>query len=130
MIKMAITGNFLSLLDNHHNKMSEELKKEWRLLAEREDTFVYICDEKYHYEVPKNFIEFLLAKQQDTPMGVSEWMRIGKLHGYHDYWKDMTRIAVEEEFVKNIGMLRQWLNEDRKCEPMVTNDEIKHWLNI
>jgi hypothetical protein len=45
--------------------MSEELKKEWRLLAEREDTFVYICDEKYHYEVPKHFIEFLLAKQQE-----------------------------------------------------------------
>lgn len=31
---------------------------------------------------------------------------------------------------RNIGMLRQWLNEDRKCEPMVTNDDIKYWLNL
>ncbi len=31
---------------------------------------------------------------------------------------------------KNIGMLRQWLNEDRKCEPMVTNEDIKHWLSL
>jgi len=29
---------------------------------------------------------------------------------------------------KNIGFLRQWLNEDRNCTPMVTNEEIKFWL--
>ena len=29
-----------------------------------------------------------------------------------------------------IGMLRQWLNEDRKCEPMVTNDDIIYWLEL
>jgi len=27
-----------------------------------------------------------------------------------------------------IAFLRQWLNEDRKATPMVTNEEIWHWL--
>ena len=33
---------------------------------------------------------------------------------------------------QNIGMLRQWLNEDRITDPnkMVTNEQIKTWLNI
>jgi hypothetical protein len=58
----------------------------------------------------KTFIRPLLAKQQDTPMGVSEWMRIGKLHGYHDYWKDMTRIALQEEFVKCLPEKKEIVN--------------------
>lgn len=30
----------------------------------------------------------------------------------------------------NIGMLRQWLNEDRITDPkrMITNEDIMHWL--
>ena len=33
---------------------------------------------------------------------------------------------------KNISMLRQWLNEERITDPkkMVTNEELKAWLNI
>ena len=34
----------------------------------------------------------------------------------------------KKEHLKNIGFLRQWLNEDRKCTPMVTNEDIKRWL--
>lgn len=36
----------------------------------------------------------------------------------------------EKEIEKNIGMMRQWLNEDRITDPkkMVTNEELKHWL--
>jgi len=32
--------------------------------------------------------------------------------------------------IRNIGMLRQWLNEDRITDPkkMVTNEDIMHWL--
>ena len=32
----------------------------------------------------------------------------------------------------NIGLLRQWLNEDRITDPkkMVTNEQIKEWLEI
>ena len=45
---------------------------------------------------------------------------------YDDVPKEETSIPSE----RNIGFLRQWLNEDRKCEPCVTNDEIKYWLNL
>ena len=33
---------------------------------------------------------------------------------------------------QRIGLLRQWLNEDRITDPekMVTNDQIKHWLDL
>jgi hypothetical protein len=27
-----------------------------------------------------------------------------------------------------VGMLRQWLNEDRGCKPLVTNKDIMFWL--
>lgn len=27
-----------------------------------------------------------------------------------------------------IGFLRQWLNEDRNCEPMVSNEDLEKWL--
>ncbi|OLS15992.1 MAG: hypothetical protein RBG13Loki_0369 [Promethearchaeota archaeon CR_4] len=32
--------------------------------------------------------------------------------------------------IQNIGMMRQWLNEDRITDPkkMVTNEDILHWL--
>jgi hypothetical protein len=36
------------------------------------------------------------------------------------------------ELDKNIGMLRQWLNEDRITDPekMVTNAQIAHWFSL
>lgn len=36
----------------------------------------------------------------------------------------------QKEALKNVGMLRQWLNEDRITDvnKMVTNEEIKHFL--
>lgn len=38
----------------------------------------------------------------------------------------------QSEMGKNVGMLRQWLNEDRITDPkkMVTNEEIKKWLEL
>ncbi len=34
-----------------------------------------------------------------------------------------------ESALKNVWMLRQWLNEDRSATPMVTNEDILHFLN-
>jgi len=36
--------------------------------------------------------------------------------------------GIPEEFKKSIGFLRQWLNEDRHCTPMVTSKEIWVWF--
>lgn len=41
------------------------------------------------------------------------------------------RLGVQrKQILKNIGQLRQWLNEDRitDLKKMVTNEEIKVWL--
>jgi hypothetical protein len=39
---------------------------------------------------------------------------------------------LEQKQNRNIGMLRQWLNEDRITDAtrMVTNQDIKHWLEL
>ena len=88
--------------------MSEELKKEWE--REFEEEFGYMDDTEgminlsQQYNDIKNFISSLLAKQQiPTAMTNSEWVAYGKKMGYHDYWKDMTRIALQEEVVKMIA---------------------------
>ncbi len=40
---------------------------------------------------------------------------------------EQTRKEQREKMRKNIGMLRQWLNE-RPNKNLVTNDEIEYWL--
>jgi hypothetical protein len=77
-----------------HTCMKEELKKEWE--QKIDDWFANPADRMF----VKTGIKFLLAKQQE--MTNSEWVAYGKKMGYHDYWKDMTRIALQEDFVKMI----------------------------
>jgi hypothetical protein len=36
--------------------------------------------------------------------------------------------GIPEEMRVPISNLRQWLNEDRGCKPMVTNQDIWKWL--
>jgi hypothetical protein len=88
----------------------EELKKEWSDEFDEQFTdYELDAESQSHTTIRtnlKNFISSLLAKQQDIPMGYSQWLAYGKKFGYHDYWKDMTRIALQEEFVKKVkGML-------------------------
>lgn len=42
------------------------------------------------------------------------------------------RLKEREEVMKNVGLLRQWLNEERITDTkrLVTNDEIIHWLAL
>lgn len=58
-------------------------------------------------------------KEMKAPMGVSEWIEHGKKYGYYEYLLD-----------KNVGQLRQWLNEERITEPgkMVTDEKLKTFL--
>lgn len=48
------------------------------------------------------------------------------------YKKGYIQAGLDNIHQSNIGMLRQWLNEDRITDPkkMVTNEEIKHWLSL
>ena len=36
--------------------------------------------------------------------------------------------GIPEELKQPLSDLRQWLNEDRKCDPMVTTQELYIWL--
>ena len=40
------------------------------------------------------------------------------------YWEMMDKLK------KNIPMLRQWLNEDRKASPLVHSHDIAQWLEV
>jgi hypothetical protein len=86
--------------------MKEELKKEWsekeikRLfdiiyncnsMGEKDADLQGFCSDILH------FINSTLAKQQETPMGYSQWVAYGKKFGYHDYLK--------EEFVNVVKMI-------------------------
>ena len=43
-----------------------------------------------------------------------------------------TEERVRESMLKNVGMLRQWLNEDRitDLKKMVSSEDIIHWLTF
>jgi hypothetical protein len=64
----------------------------------------------------------------DTPGGVpkEEPAYIGGVNLTTNDNEISNRLAVTD---RNIGMLRQWLNE-KDPERMVTNQDIKDWLNI
>ena len=42
------------------------------------------------------------------------------------------KTQTRKEMLKNIGLLRQWLNEERITEPkkMVDNKDIEYWLKL
>lgn len=47
---------------------------------------------------------------------------------YYEKGKTDALSEYEHEQEAKIGLLRQWLNEERSCSPLVTNEEIKKWL--
>jgi hypothetical protein len=109
---------------------SEELKKEWEREFEQEFGIHFTPSE---LQFAKSFISSLLSKQQDTPMGYSAWVAYGKKFGYHDYWKEMTRIALQEEFAKmvEIDLIKHFLVlpgnvEIKKSLREAVIDEIKY----
>jgi hypothetical protein len=63
--------------------MSEELKKEWERNIDDMDWSMLATKERV-----KTVIRSLLAKQQDTPMGYSQWLAYGKKFGYFDYLQE------------------------------------------
>jgi hypothetical protein len=47
----------------------------------------------------------------------------------HDLDKLYSTDGIPDDMKQPISFLRQWLNEDRNCKPLVTNQEIWYWLN-
>ncbi len=57
---------------------------------------------------------------------------IAKLFALIASEKELVREEVSKAIELKLGMLRQWLNEDRITDisKMVTNEDIKHWLDL
>ena len=79
----------------------------------------------------------------------ANYMEVGETHTFADCpicstgkltdcpkYRSMSEECRVEDKAKamneRIGMLRQWLNEDRITDPkkMITNDDIKYWLEL
>lgn len=76
-------------------------------------------------------IQNLLAKvitHERTPMGASQWEAHGEKYGYAVYFMAKALKAEHGRLTKNIGMLRQWLNERVDKEKLITSEDIKSWL--
>ena len=71
-------------------------------------------------------IKSLLLKQKE------EAYKTGREDEAIECYKDLIRTMREYKasLIKKIGLLRQWLNEDRITEPkkMITNKDIEDWL--
>ena len=71
-------------------------------------------------------IKDLLLKQKD------EAYKTGREDEAIECYKDLEKTMKEYKasLIKKIGLLRQWLNEDRITEPkkMITNKDIEDWL--
>lgn len=74
-------------------------KELWKLTEAEQLGNVIVSRTPLCFELAKGFIMKLLSEQRQS-IGVSEWMKIGKERGFHDYWKDMTRIALIKEIEK------------------------------
>lgn len=77
-----------------------------------------VIENRYYDELTKSGID-------DTGYFNHEWV-------LSHFKKELTQAkeAEREAITRNIGMLRQWLNEDRikDADRFVTNDDIKLWL--
>jgi hypothetical protein len=81
-----------------------------------------------NFEVSKYNMAFVGMTEKDIEDG-HNWIKMFiKQTIQQERQKERQKMIGEID--KNIGMLRQWLNEDRITEPskMVENDEIRHWL--
>ncbi len=109
-VKKILDGEILKTLAN--NKVEEELEK-FRMLGEKGG-------------LPQGYMP---VRDDDNAWYLEETR---KRYGSEKYFKlgMESQKEFEEKLEQRIGMLRQWLNEDRIKEPdkMITNEDIKHWL--
>jgi len=82
-------------------------KPQWEDIFFREYAEKFNDNQEWLYEEIKDFIRSQITS------------------AYNQGVEDMRR-----KCVMNVGMLRQWLNEDRitDIKKLVTNEEIEHWL--
>ena len=103
-------------MNKETNKWEEEFNKEFLRFFQSKGA-------GSEYVGIKQFIKNLL-KEQEAPMGVSQWRELGKKYGYDKYFeekikKDLIKIADEGEYEAPMGVSHEsYFDEDlrRECE--------------
>jgi hypothetical protein len=109
------------------------------LLAKQQEEFVKIAENiltPHGFESDDTFTENAIQEVKErcladikSKLNKEEPAYIGGVNLTTNDNEISNRLAVTD---RNIGMLRQWLNEDRidDFKKMITNDDIKFWLDI
>lgn len=89
-------------------------------------------EEEYKYmltEIHGVLYEFARGELSDTQSALNKIDSI--IHPKLDQAVARAREERDSEWKKNVGQLRQWLNEERIFAPddLVTNEHILHWLS-
>lgn len=89
------------------------------------------CEEKYRTDTPP-LQDWDMKIRQILSKHWNEWPTevVENFYSLLSQVREQAYREGQKEALKNVGMLRQWLNEDRITDvnKMVTNEEIKHFL--
>ena len=123
------------LLKEFRRKFATILRQEHPKDATRTDTMVDIHMvgflDKYGRMTCHDFepIKSWLSTALDT-MREEREKKVRQRKDLNEEYDRKLREEVLKEIEENIGLVRQWLNEDRITDPkkMVSNDDLKYWL--
>ena len=93
-----------------------------------------LFDETYVITIPKrkNYVNKIMKTMKIKPV-VFKAFEQDKLDSVKEDIKAGVDVGEPMQIttnLRNIGFLRQYLNEDRKCEPCISNDDIIYWLSL
>ena len=91
------------------NPMKEEIEETQEIAQQDLGYF-----SKENWQLPKKY-KFIAEDYQGFEEDLKKELETARREG-------------RQEILKNIGNLRQYLNEDHNCSPMVTNEDIEFWL--
>jgi len=120
-----ITKPYIYHLEDLEFKQSEWMGKR-KPKEQLEDWEKKLNEVGFNHPPLHQFIKSLLLKQKE------EAYKTGREDEAIECYKDLEKTMKEYKasLIKKIGLLRQWLNEDRITEPkkMITNKDIEDWL--
>lgn len=117
---------------NLEESWEEEFDKEF-VTKQIHNGYTEICDYECSYETPDKIKQFISKTRQEA---YEEGKKDGIAEESVDCYDHCQEAIADErkkmvEMIKNnIGMLRQWLNEDRitDVDKMVDNKDLEHWI--
>lgn len=105
--------NLVLLNKTEQDKLQDEFMAFWDEYKDKVGLGNY-SDEVMRFWLKK------LAEQREVPMGYSQWVAYGKKFGYHDYYKDGVRMAIDrEKKIHKIGSHGAVVREVRRGKKII-----------